>query len=54
MKYCICKSSEVVTECDRCNNHLCRECSTLVLGKRVSDKMEVIHNKCLKKKERLE
>ena len=52
MKVCVCDNTEVVTKCDRCNNHLCRRCTALVIGKK--DKIEVIHKVCLKKKERLE
>jgi hypothetical protein len=51
---CICNNREVITECDRCNNHLCRECSAIVLGKKVNDEMEIIHKKCLRKRERLQ
>ena len=54
MKYCICDSINVVTECDRCLDNLCRKCSTLVLGKKVGAKVEIIHKKCLKKRERLQ
>jgi hypothetical protein len=54
MKTCICNSSNVVTECDRCLDNLCRICSTLVLGKKAGAKVEIIHKKCLRKKERLQ
>jgi hypothetical protein len=51
MTTCICNSREVVTECDRCLNSLCKDCSKIILKK---NDMEIIHNKCLRKKERLQ
>jgi hypothetical protein len=54
MNTCVCKSSKVVTLCDRCKGWSCMTCSKLLLPKSITDEIGIVHDKCLTKKERLQ